>query len=375
MILKKILCLLAALILLAGCFPAALAEAPVSAVYEIREFEEFGGVYLISSFEGFLQTGFHLGDSCDLEFSNGFRMEDLPVYDGYYCRSGSPLIVLYPGYDHPCANSCNIGNLWTSSGAKAGDTVTVTLREKGKYADEQEALSAVYTNHREDYASDEVFSNFRELSGGRLRSGFFFRGASPVDDKNLRAACTDALIRQNGIGFVLDLADTEEKAAAYPFFSGSRLEELLGEGRAACVGLNAAYRSAEYAEKLCGGLRRMISQDQPVYIHCTEGKDRTGFVCLLLEALAGADEEELLQDYMITYENYYGITEAGTPGKYASIVQLRFRDMIEWLAGVPEGTELAGQTFEQPAREYLAKAGMTESEIGALTQYLIQDHD
>ena len=90
MILKKILCLLTALALLAVCFSAALAEAPVSAVYEIREFEEFGGVYLISSFEGFLQTGFHLGDSCDLEFSNGFRMEDLPVYDGYYCRSGSP---------------------------------------------------------------------------------------------------------------------------------------------------------------------------------------------------------------------------------------------------------------------------------------------
>ena len=47
----------------------------------------------------------------------------------------------------------------------------------------------------------------------------------------------------------------------------------------------------------------MTGQEGPCYIHCTEGKDRTGFVCLLLEALCGANYGELRDDYMTTYAN------------------------------------------------------------------------
>ena len=35
--------------------------------------------------------------------------------------------------------------------------------------------------------------------------------------------------------------------------------------------------------------REMMKKEGPFYIHCTEGKDRGGFVSLMLEALSGAD--------------------------------------------------------------------------------------
>ena len=366
----RLLPILLAALLVSGCLPTSFADEILSVTVDALEDPEFGAISLGCNIAEFLQIGFEVGDSCDVELSNGFRLEDVPLYNGYYVRTGEPLICLYPGYEHPAFTHANIGKLWTSAGVQTGDTVTVTLRESGKYADVQNTLSAVYSNDRNDYVSDIVFSNFRELSGGELRSGMFFRGVSPIDDRNLRAACTDGLIRNNGIGFILDLADTEEKAASYPFFPGSRFEELYAEGKAACLGLNSDYRSPDYAQKLADGFRAMMKQNQSVYIHCLEGKDRTGFVCILLEALAGADYEELLRDYMITYENYYGINETATPEKYAATIQIRFRDMLDWLAGVPDGSELSGQTFEKQAVDYLLRAGMTDTEIESLTCFL-----
>ena len=361
---------LLSLMLVFGSFSDINADEAFSVTFDAVEDEEFGAVSLGCSLEEFMQTGFELGDSCDVELSNGFRMEDVPVYDGYYVKSGFPLIVLYPGYAHPGFTFSNTGDMWNFAGAKDGDTVTVTLREKGKYMEIQDVMSAVYSNDRNDYESDEMFSTFRQLSGGDLRSGMFFRGASPVDDRILRAACTDGLIRKAGIGFILDLADTVEKAISYPYFKGSRFEELFSEEQAVCLGINSDYRSSKYAASLTDGFRQMMDQDQPVFIHCTEGKDRTGFVGLLLEALAGANYEEIQRDYMLSYENYYGITETGTPEKYSAVVEIRFRDMVEWFSGVPEGTDLSGKTFIQPARDYLSAAGMTETEIDSLILFL-----
>lgn len=367
---RRILPVLLSVLLMAGCLSAVAEGAELSATYDALEDTEFGAISIGCSLDDFTGAGFMPGDSVDVQLSNGFGQEDVPVYDGYYATTGGPLICLYPGYENPAFTFATTGQMWKLSGAKEGDTVTVTLREHGKYTTVQESLSAVYSNDRSAFTSDEIFSNFREMSGGKLRSGMFFRGASPVDDRNLRAVCTDKLIREAGIGFILDLADKEEKAQNYPLFSGSRFEELMKDGHTACLGLSANFRSPEFSASLAEGLRSMMAQDQPVYIHCTEGKDRTGFVCLLLEALAGANYEELLRDYMITYDNYYGITEASNPDKYDAFVKIRFRDMMDWLVGVPEGTDLAGLTFEQPARDYLTAAGMTEAELDSLNRFL-----
>ena len=372
---RRVLPVLLTFLLLMTCvIPALAEESALTATFGVLQDPEFGSVYLDCTPDNFTGLGFRPGDSCDVRFSNGFQLEDLPVYTGYNTKTGYPLIVLYPGYEHPALAYSSGGSMWESSGAQDGDTVTVTLREREKYLAVEEAMALRYSNDRNDFASDAVFSNFRELTGGKLRAGMFFRGASPVDDKNGRATITDTLIRDAGIGFILDLADSYEKAAAYPLFPGSRFEALSFENNVFCAALTANYRDPAYAASLANGLRAMTQQDQPVYIHCTEGKDRTGFVCLLLEALAGANYEELLADYMITYDNYYGITEASDPQKFIGIAGLKFRDMLDWLAGVPEGTDLSGQTFEQGARDYLTRAGMTDAEIDTLNLYLRGEH-
>ncbi|MCQ2408886.1 MAG: tyrosine-protein phosphatase, partial [Oscillospiraceae bacterium] len=290
-------------------------------VYHIIQDSKYDAVFLDVSIDAFIASGFHFGDSCDITFSNGLTFEDIPFFSGYYVRTGMPLIVGYPGYEYIAVTRNNQG-LWTESGLTENDTAAVTVHEAGKYLNEQEALSQSYSNDRVDYQDDIQFSNFRALSGGDLKDSFLYRGASPVDNQKNRAAGVNALLEQNGIRFILDLADTEEEYLGYreaADFSSFYAAGLYDAGNTALLGMSSIYGSDAYKQKLASGLQKMLTAEGPVYIHCLEGKDRTGFVCVLLEALAGADYAEMQSDYMKTYENYYGITKSNTPDKYDAV--------------------------------------------------------
>ena len=109
--------------------------------------------------------------------------------------------------------------------------------------------------------------------------------------------------------FILDLADTNEEIQGYyqnADYDITWHKSLYDAGNVAALNLNANYRGGQYAYRLVAGLREIILHKGPYLIHCTEGKDRTGFVCALLEALCGASYDEMRDDYMITYDNYYG---------------------------------------------------------------------
>ena len=129
--------------------------------------------------------------------------------------------------------------------------------------------------------------------------------------------------------------------------------------------MSASFGSDTFKQKLAAGLRKMISAEGPVYIHCLEGKDRTGFVCFLLESLAGASYDEMLSDYMKTYENYYGITKEDSD-KYNAIASLYFDAFAAYLHGTEDSKALTSADYSQDAVNYLLDAGMTADEIAAL---------
>ena len=340
--------------------PSAFAEetAIPEGTFTISENEEFGSVEVNVSVEEFEALGFELGDSCDVVFSNGEKLEGIPYYNGYYTKTLEPLIVSYPGYETPRIAYNNGDPAWDVHGCEEGDTVTITLAEHGVFSDVQEAMNTVYTDDRADYDSDEEFANFRAMKGGSMKEDFVFRGCSPVDSQYNRAETVDALVEQAGVKFILDLADTEEKLQNYLAADESISEYVRGlveNGSVDPIGLASAYRSEKYMTALADGLREMCNHEGPYYIHCTEGKDRTGFAGILLESLCGASKEEVLADYMETYKNYYGIDEESD--LYKAVVSVKFDDIYDWLSEkTPEG--------------YLKEAGMTDEEISALAEAL-----
>ena len=339
---------------------------------------EFGGVYLKIGIDEFNALGFHYGDSVDIVFSNGYTLEDIPYYNGYYVPAGDALLIAYPGYDYIKA-AINYGDdLWQKAGLKASrgeslwlaadlnehSTATVILREAGKYYDNQLARDIHYTDFRKDYPSDEVFANFRSIVAGNIKEGRIYRSASPCDNQHSRATYVNDLIREAGINAILNLSDNEEKIEKYiaqEDFSCDYFLELYEKGNVFPIALNMNYLSQEFAEKIAQGFIEISEKEGPYLIHCTEGKDRTGFVCMLVEALAGADYRSIVDDYMLTYDNYYKINETKEALKYRIIKEQNIDEMLRFLVYDGSDIEIADLSFY--ARGYLENAGMSQEQI------------
>ena len=334
--------------------------------------EKYDAAILSLSQEDFEKSGFILGDSVDVTFENGYTLTDIPYYNGYYVKTGYPLTVAYPGFDNVYITFNNKG-IFTDNGFKEGDSVTVTLNERGKYSPVQSSLGQIYSFNREDYESDEQFCNFRSISVNGLTDNLIYRGASPIDNSRSRAAYTDSLLKQNNIRLVIDLADTAEDFENYRSkddFSSYYFESLNNEGRVIFLGMGSSYENIEYKESLVVGLREIDNSDGPIYIHCMEGKDRTGFVCMLLGALSGGTYEDLKKDYMVTYRNYYDVDYETSPDKYDAIVDLYFDTFTEYLTGTDNIEDLKRADFLESARQYLLSGGMSEIEIDQLKEFI-----
>ena len=339
---------------------------------EVEKDEKYGNTAVKMSIDEFNAIGFNYGDSVDAKFSNGYSLEDIPYYNGYYASAGEPLIVAYPGSDSIVV-AINYGASWEEAGLKAGDTVEITLNRAGKYADIQEIMGSEYVDDREAYGSDEIFANFRSINMGRLREDVLYRSASPCDNAHNRAPYVDDLAESAGIRLIVDLADSSEDIDGFmgsSDFDSPYFRSLYDAGSVISADMNADYMSDDFKTRLTGALRIMSKTDGPYLIHCLEGKDRTGFVCALLEALAGADYEDITADYMISYENYYGVDPKKDTRRYETILNTIFVPMLRCIAGVDDRADLKGADMEAGAREYLMSGGMSAEEIDALKDRL-----
>jgi protein tyrosine/serine phosphatase len=344
---------------------------------------EFGGVYIKSTIDDFNKLGFVYGDSVNVEFSNGFKLEDVPYYNGYYVDAGQPLLIAYPGYDYIKA-AVNYGddlwetaglqqkndpklNLWMQSKLEEHDTASVYLNERGKYADIQAARDIHYYDERERYTTDEEFANFRSIHMGRIAENRLYRSASPCDNQHNRAPYVDRLIEQAGVNGIMNLSDSHLKIRGYmekENFDSPYFLSLYQNDQVIPLALNMNYLSEEFAVTAAQGLKELAKLEPPYLIHCTEGKDRTGFICMLVEALAGADYQQIADDYMVTYDNYYGITADSEPDKYQTILEKNLDAMIRSIVG-DESIDITNADLSVYAKNYLLKAGMSEEEITA----------
>ena len=370
---SKMLSAILAAVLLLSCLAAcsgkqtpALSVDGLGVIHET----EFGGVCLAIAIDDFNARGFEYGDSVTVTFSNGYTMEDLPYFNGYYVNVGEPLLVAYPGYDYIKA-AINYGkDVWEFAGLDDGMTAAVTLKERGKYLNVQEASDIHYFDERGKYPSDAVFANFRAVNVGRLRENVLYRSASPCDNQHNRAPYVDALIRDAGVGFILNLADNTEKIEGYlsdPALEVPYFRSLWEAGQVEPIALNMNFGSDDFQHKLAAGLSVMTEHEGPYLVHCTEGKDRTGFVCMLLEALCGASYDEIVDDYMITYDNYYGITKEADAERYDTIVTYVLLPMVQVLSG---DSDPASADLAAGAEQYLLDGGMTQSQITDLRSAL-----
>ncbi|MCR5175034.1 MAG: tyrosine-protein phosphatase [Oscillospiraceae bacterium] len=369
---RRLTALLLAVLLtaLTGC--AGIKKTVTTGNVGVLKDTEFGNVYLDLTIDEFNQKGFAFGDSIDVTFSNGFKLEDIPYYSGYYVPVGAALAVGYPGYPHVMIARNYGGPMWEETKAEESTKAVATLREAGKYAPIQDLYSLSYSDLKEEYPSDVAFCNFRSFYGGELTEGRFYRSASPCDNSHLRAASADRLAEQAGIRCVMNLADSTEEMETYRHagdFASLYYDGLSGAGGVLFLNLNANYRDPGFAAAVSRALLEMSGKEGPYLIHCMEGKDRTGFVCSLILALAGAGREEIREDYMVTYANYYGITKEKTPEKYDAVLTF-VDDFLYFVTDPNKEMVTAALSLEEGARDYLRYGGLTEEEIEQVERFV-----
>ena len=340
--------------------------------YPIEHEREFGGIYIKISIADFLALGYHFGDCIRLEFSNGYVIEELPFYSGYYVPEKEELLVGYPGYPYIKAAINNGDDLWEIAGLQETDTASITLVDPRRYGAIQEARDMQSVDDRDKYESDEIFANFRPISGGRLKENLIYRASSPVDDTYNRASYVDTLSEKNGIRLIVNLSDSEETLAERMdnVSPSDYLKNLYDQDLILLPGINTQYGSTELKTKLASALLEMCSHEGPYLIHCALGKDRTGFVCALLEMLAGASYQEILDDYMLTYQNFYHVTKDGTPAKYETVIAETFIPLMHYI--VPVGVDLQKDNLVPYAEAYLRDGGLSPAEVQKIKNTILK---
>ena len=253
-------------------------------------------------------------------------------------------------------------------------SLLLTLTGKGEYRDEWLIHQLSRTDNREDYSSDAAFANFREIKGGKIGEGALFRSSSPINNEIGRAKYADALVKENGIRTVMNLADSEESILSYmekEDFASPYYASLFENGNVIALNMGVSFKTREFQASLSEGLTFLASKEGPYLVHCTEGKDRAGFTSALLSALMGLTYQEIVEDYMTTYENYYHI-EKGSE-QYEAVKKSNIDSMLSFIASV-ESDKLSQVDLSLKAEEFLLAIGMEEETVRKLKENLAKNY-
>ena len=374
---KKLLSLVLALMLALSVVSAFAEETEA----DVTEIQKYGNLVLSLPGSGLLEAGYAYGDIVTVTI-NGTGY-DMPVGSNYSdVEQGSMIcrVVIKPDTDEDMIIlAINMGDLATVSGIATKEKteedpgyiwhlnegvtepvrVSITMKEQGGYYDQYVIRQLVRSENREDYPdlSDEEFANFRAITTTGVGAGKLYRSSSPVNPEISRNLIADQAAPAAGVKTFINLADNEEVMRGYEGFDASYYS------RQAIIPLNLGvdFTAEEFKAGLAEGLRFIAANEGPYLVHCTEGKDRAGFVSAILECLMGASADEVIADYMVTFFNYYGV-QPGTE-QYDYIANSNICKSLAVAFGIDD---IRGADLQAEAEAYLLAIGLSAEEIAQI---------
>jgi protein-tyrosine phosphatase len=223
----------------------------------------------------------------------------------------------------------------------------------------------------------EGISNTRDAGGyytvdgtQRIRQGMVYRGGKIEDGTEAGKA---KLLNYYGIKTDLDL---RAEATASPLGSTVNFVNVSGPYYAGTgtegTGINSLADSSKgpwkgtYRDALLAEIRTFTNpENYPIYVHCSLGRDRTGTIVFLINALCGVGEMDLFMDYEASFFSRLGRADDQTPGHMSKTVFQGLYNYIRIKApkkSLAEATEL-----------FMLEIGITQEEIDSIRNILLEE--
>ncbi|MFS4488503.1 tyrosine-protein phosphatase [Dietzia kunjamensis] len=236
--------------------------------------------------------------------------------------------------------------------------------------------------------------NFRDVAGpgyalrpsGSMARGLVYRSTTlAVGDDDL------AVLEKLGVSTVVDLrtgAEIDKQPDVVP--AGAEylpIDVLGGHTSAATLSASGLAGAEEARREMAATYERFVVGDHerrafgravhalavssgPAIVHCTAGKDRTGWVSALVQLVAGVREEDVIADYLLTQE-----MSADFVSSIRTYVQAELPDKleaIEVLIGVEEANlrrslDALAREFGDARRYLVEGAGVEEAAVDELS--------
>ncbi len=203
----------------------------------------------------------------------------------------------------------------------------------------------------------EQLNNVRDIGGWKtednksIRQGLLYRGCeldgATIKQYQITKPGVTTMVEELDIKSELDLRSSEVEGVRNMLGSGVRHSYFDVPSYAGIFTEDGNAKIKEVFSALA------VQENYPAYLHCTNGIDRTGIVCYLLQALLGVSEEDCYREWELSVLSTGG-------GKYGEMD--RFVEKLN---------EQSGATLQQRTENYLLSIGVTHAQIESIRSILI----
>ena len=228
---------------------------------------------------------------------------------------------------------------------------------------DQEHLGSFHTALSTRYFYIPGLENVRDiggyttLDGKRVKQGLLIRGVEPDGLATIELFIPDDKLAevQQGHSFVYDMDLRAKRVYIGEFTSRLGIPQEFYYGPQYGEVFNTGFRTA--LKRIFSDLAK--SENYPMYMHCTWGRDRTGTIVFLLQGVLNMSQEDMVQEYL---RSSYWFKKMATSEDWKVIA-----------AGLEP---YAGNTLQEKIVTFLiTEIGVTEEEIASIRSIFLEEAD
>lgn len=203
------------------------------------------------------------------------------------------------------------------------------------------------------------------VDGKRIRQGMVYRGGKL---EGITAEAKEKALKV--YGFKTDL-DLRAETTTSPLGNTVNFVNVSGPYYVGSTGINSTQGSSKgpwkgtYKDALIKEIKTFAKpENYPIYVHCSLGRDRTGTIIFLINALCGVGEMDLYMDYEASFFSTVGCLDGQTPN---NMVSGAFSGLMTYMKNYGDGT------LSKNTEKFMLDLGITQAEIDSIRSTLLEE--